>query len=379
MYDVFYCVHHLFIIATIFVVLHWNSTLAWLFPSVMMYTACRPLSSSNAFTPVPVREFTTLSSDVVKVVLERSTMHAGEFKVGNFVYLNVPAISKLQWHHFTISSSPQTSPNTFTILLKSLGDWTQELVKYPVECKKNSILPTVYMDGFYGASLEFYDEYATMCLIGGGIGVTPVLAILEDQVAKLHKSTSLITKKVPVPFAEPLRSPISRVIVYTTSFILALLIWIIVKYGNKIQVHDDNLWSLQNFVEITLVILVALLRFLVFSFIEDKKKQKSASTSGQAATPGAVKPYASDVHTVCDFITEYRVEVGHRPKINELMRKVHHEHKQFITSRPETVTNGNSTIGVFISGPKALKDCTVNAIADIGALDFDIHEDEFKL
>ncbi|KAG6617499.1 Ferric reduction oxidase 8 [Phytophthora cinnamomi] len=194
MYDVFYCVHHLFIIATIFVVLHWNSTLAWLFPSVMMYTACRPLSSSNAFTPVPVREFTTLSSDVVKVVLERSTMHAGEFKVGNFVYLNVPAISKLQWHHFTISSSPQTSPNTFTILLKSLGDWTQELVKYPVEYKKNSILPTVYMDGFYGASLEFYDEYATVCLIGGGIGVTPVLAILEDQVAKLHKSTSLSQK-----------------------------------------------------------------------------------------------------------------------------------------------------------------------------------------
>ncbi|KAE8903632.1 hypothetical protein PF005_g8675 [Phytophthora fragariae] len=358
MYEVFYYVHHLFIIATIFVILHWNSTLAWLFPSVMMYTACRALSSSNVFTPVSVREFTTLSNDVVKIVLERSTTRAGEFKIGNFVYLNVPAISKLQWHPFTISSSPQTSPDTLTILIKALGDWTQELLKYSDECKANNVLPTVYMDGYYGASLELYNEYATVCLVGGGIGVTPLLAILEDLVAKLRQSAVLsqkvlfiftfrelslleeihplllqikeldpqeqyfslhlsltrpptddqldcqidhsrlsgrrhisatsydttATKETPVPFAEPLRSPISRVIVYTASFFLTLLLWIIVKYGNKIQVDDDNLWPLQNFVEIVLVLLVAMLGFLVFSFIEDKKLLNSENFGSNRRT-----------------------------------------------------------------------------------------------
>ncbi|EGZ18428.1 hypothetical protein PHYSODRAFT_498767 [Phytophthora sojae] len=455
MYEAFYYVHHLFIIATIFVVLHWNSTLAWLFPSVMVYAASRALSVSNALTPVSVREFTTLSNDVIKIVLERSSTRAGEFKVGNFVYLNVPATSKLQWHPFTISSSPKASPETLTILLKSLGDWTQELVKYSDECKKNNVLPTIYMDGYYGASLELYVEYATVCLVGGGIGVTPLLAILEDLVAKLRQSKapkqkvffiftfrelSLLeeihpllmqikeldpqqqyfslhfsltrpptddqldyqidhsrlsgkphvsaasydtssTKKTPVPFAEPLRSPISRVVVYTASFFLTLLLWIVVKFGNKIQVDDGNLWPLQNFVEIILVILVALLGFLVFSFIEDKKKQKSAgTTSRQTVTPGGVgNPYTSDVHTLRDLLAEHHVEVGHRPNMDELVRKALDEHKLFTSTHPETETKGNSTIGVFISGPKALKDSTATAIADIGALNFDIHEEEFKL
>ncbi|GMF34122.1 unnamed protein product [Phytophthora fragariaefolia] len=194
MYGIFYNVHHLFIVATIFVVLHWNSALAWLFPSVMLYTACRALSCSNRLTPVPVREFTTLSHDVVKVVLERSTTSAGQFRIGNFVYLNVPAISSLQWHPFTISSSPLSSPGTLTILLKSLGDWTKELVKYSDECKKNNVLPTMYMDGFYGASIEIYDEYATVCLVGGGIGVTPMFAILDDMLEKLRRGAALSQK-----------------------------------------------------------------------------------------------------------------------------------------------------------------------------------------
>lgn len=158
MYDTFYNVHHLFLIGTIFAVLHWNPVLSWIFPSVMLYTISRAISSSNGFTPVVVREFTTLSHDVVKVVLARSTAPAGNYKVGQFVYLNVPAISKLQWHAFTISSSPRTSPDTLTILLKSLGDWTEYLVKYSEFCQRNNVLPKIYMDGYYGGSLEMYEE-----------------------------------------------------------------------------------------------------------------------------------------------------------------------------------------------------------------------------
>uniref|UniRef100_H3GR40 FAD-binding FR-type domain-containing protein n=1 Tax=Phytophthora ramorum TaxID=164328 RepID=H3GR40_PHYRM len=450
MYDIFYYVHHLFIIATLFIVLHWNSNLSWIFPSVMLYTASRALSSSNAFTPVVVREFTTLSHDVVKIVISRSTTRAGDFKVGQFVYLNVPSISKLQWHPFTISSSPRTSPDTLTILLKSLGDWTEELVKYSEECKTNDVLPTMYMDGFYGASLEMYDEYATVCLVGGGVGVTPMFAILEDLVAKLRQGAALsqkvffiftfrelslleeihpllmqireldpqeqyfslhfsltrtpssdqldqridhdrlagkphlsastydtaTTKKVPRPFAEPLRSPICRVVVYTASFFLTLILWIVVKFGTKIQVDDKNLWPLQNFVEIVLVVLVALLVFYVFAFVEDKRNQE---TAGHVVSPGDVHPYAGDVHTFRDLIAEYRVEVGHRPNMDELMQKVYSDHKQFVATHPGAVINDNSTVGVFISGPKPLMDSTANAIADIGVRNFDVHEEEFQL
>ncbi|GAB9474142.1 Ferric reduction oxidase 8, partial [Globisporangium polare] len=40
---------------------------------------------------------------------------------------------------------------------------------------------------------------------------------------------------------------------------------------------------------------------------------------------------------------------------------------------------GNKTVGVFISGPEALKSATEYAVADIGSSHFDIHEEEFEL
>uniref|UniRef100_K3WXN2 FAD-binding FR-type domain-containing protein n=1 Tax=Globisporangium ultimum (strain ATCC 200006 / CBS 805.95 / DAOM BR144) TaxID=431595 RepID=K3WXN2_GLOUD len=170
-YSMFYYVHHLFIVAMIFTILHYNGIIC-----------------CNAYVPVEIKKFTTLGNEIVKVVISRSTHFDRHFKVGQFVYLNVPSVSKLQWHPFTIGSSPRSSATTLTILLKSLGDWTNDLVKYTKECKQSNVLPVVYMDGFHGGSLETYEEYPTVCLIGGGIGVTPILAILDDMVAKMSNN-----------------------------------------------------------------------------------------------------------------------------------------------------------------------------------------------
>ncbi|KAE9013477.1 hypothetical protein PF005_g9212 [Phytophthora fragariae] len=421
MYNTFYSVHHLFILGTVFAVLHWNPILAWIFPSVMLYVICRALSSSNGFTPVAVREFTTISHDVVKVVLARSTSRAGDFKVGQFVYLNVPAISKLQWHAFTISSSPRASPDTLTILLKSLGDWTEELVQYSEDCNNNNVLPSIYMDGYYGGSLEMYDEYSTVCLVGGGIGVTPLLSILEDVVAKLQQGASIRQKVFFIfTFRElslleeihpllmqikeldpqelyfslhfsltraPTNDQLDQAIDhgrltgkshasatrYDTSVSSKFL------YGNKVQTNDSNLWPLQNFVEITLVIVVAMTGVYAFTFAESKRGKESAAAFGHLMTPGGIQPYASDAHTFRDLVTDYRVAVGQRPNMPELMCKVYSGHKQFAATHPSVGVPGNSTVGVFFSGPRALKHAMENAISDIGINNFDVHEEEFEL
>ncbi|KAE9036239.1 hypothetical protein PR003_g7520 [Phytophthora rubi] len=435
MYNTFYSVHHLFILGTVFAVLHWNPILAWIFPSVMLYVICRALSSSNGFTPVAVREFTTISHDVVKVVLARSTSRAGDFKVGQFVYLNVPAISKLQWHAFTISSSPRASPDTPTILLKSLGDWTEELVQYSEDCNKNNVLPTIYMDGYYGGSLEMYDEYSTdvVAKLQQGASIRQKvffiftfreLSLLEEihpllmQIKELdpqelyfslhfsltraptndqldqaidhgrlagkpHASATRydtsVSSKVPRPFAEPLRSRTGKLVMYSVVFSLTFLVWTVVKYGNKVQTNDSNLWPLQNFVEITLVIVVAMTGVYAFTFAESKRGKESAAAFGHLMTPGGIQPYASDAHTFRDLVTDYRVAVGQRPNMPELMCKVYSGHKQFAATHPGVGVPGNSTVGVFFSGPRALKHAMENAISDIGINNFDVHEEEFEL
>lgn len=133
LFEVFYYVHHLYIPAVIFAVLHFNVIVWWLLPTLVLYLSSRAISRWNSLFPVQVLEFSCLPEGLVKVVLACST--TGGFDIGQFVYLNVPAISKLQWHAFTISSSPRASPTSLTILAKSLGDWTQDLVQHAQECR----------------------------------------------------------------------------------------------------------------------------------------------------------------------------------------------------------------------------------------------------
>lgn len=195
-YELFYYTHQLFFVAVVFAVMHWAPIIWWILPTFAVYLVNRLLSSTSAFAPVDIKECTPIANDMVKIVIARSTHQEGDYKVGQFVYLNVPSISKLQWHAFTIASSPQTSASTLTILIKSLGGWTNDLVHYAEDCKRHNLLPTIYMDGFYGSSLAAYEEYSTVCLVAGGIGVTPLLAVLEDMVAKLSLSQPMRQKVV---------------------------------------------------------------------------------------------------------------------------------------------------------------------------------------
>ncbi|KAF1326015.1 Ferric reduction oxidase 8, partial [Globisporangium splendens] len=193
-YNVFYYTHQLFALSIVFTILHWGGSIWFLLSTFLLYMINRAISSSNAFVAVEVKEFTLLSSEFVKIVVSRSAHRGGDFQVGQFVYLNVPAISKLQWHPFTIASSPHSNATSLTILMKSLGDWTNELVQYCDECKQNNVLPTVYMDGYYGASWAKYEDFSTVCLIGGGVGVTPLFSILEDIATKLSHHEPLRQK-----------------------------------------------------------------------------------------------------------------------------------------------------------------------------------------
>ncbi|RLN96065.1 hypothetical protein BBJ28_00020858 [Nothophytophthora sp. Chile5] len=456
-YNLFYYAHHLFVPGLVFSIMHWNNIIIWVAPTLALYVAHRVLSSSNTLHAVQVRECSLLATqDVVKVVLTRSIARGGQYKAGQFVYLNVPAVSKLQWHPFTIASSPRTSSDSLTVLVKGLGDWTQGLVQYADDCKTSNALPTVYMDGFYGASLEMYGEYATVCLVGGGIGVTPLLAILEDMVARLRFGASLSQKvffiftfrelslleeihpllmqikeldpqeryfrlylslsrvpsdelldqnidhdrlagksrshceslQTPRPFVEPLRQrPTSRAVMYLAVFLVLTLAIAELKYGPRIQRYGGTrLWPLQNFAEITLLLFLVGAVAFAFVAVERRSSRKELdkhaedSVAVQLTPTETAKHYcyqASDAHTLRDLVAEYDVAVGLRPNLPEIMQQALMEHRVDVDSMD--LQPVNSAIGVFVSGPGALKRVAENAINDIGACHFDMHEEAFEL
>ena len=51
------------------------------------------------------------------------------YQPGDYIFLNIPAIAKYEWHPFTISSSPEQQEQIW-VHVRSVGTWTNKLYKY---------------------------------------------------------------------------------------------------------------------------------------------------------------------------------------------------------------------------------------------------------
>ncbi|EPQ60586.1 hypothetical protein GLOTRDRAFT_52896 [Gloeophyllum trabeum ATCC 11539] len=137
-----------------------------------------------------------------------------KYVAGQWLFIQVPEISKLQWHPFTITSAPEDP--YVSVHIRQVGDWTHALgerlgagpqvVAAMTKAAMNGTekdekltmlgatrgdfveieggagaqaLPTVRIDGPYGAPAEDVFNVEVAVLIGAGIGVTPFASILK--------------------------------------------------------------------------------------------------------------------------------------------------------------------------------------------------------
>ncbi|KAL3664385.1 hypothetical protein V7S43_010708 [Phytophthora oleae] len=132
-----------------------------------------------------------LPGDVLRIQFPRVRADTGEsfkYEAGQYVFICIPSLSLLEWHPFTISSSP--SEILVTIHIKSLGDWTKKLLtKTPL----NSVVKaqfSVLVDGPYGSvSIDIGNPktYSHVALFSGGIGITPMQAVANQLFFDFHQ------------------------------------------------------------------------------------------------------------------------------------------------------------------------------------------------
>ena len=120
------------------------------------------------------------------------------FRPGQFLYLNVPSLSRFQWHPFSITSCPLPSAehNVCSIHVRMTGDWTERLgalcgASLRQSCSNSSLqgsdnlstvpdfFPFVSLDGPYGLFCENIHRFKIVILIGAGIGQTPFASLLR--------------------------------------------------------------------------------------------------------------------------------------------------------------------------------------------------------
>ncbi|WVW83996.1 hypothetical protein I302_106021 [Kwoniella bestiolae CBS 10118] len=152
-------------------------------------------------------------TDISKVLLHPSGVMeirflkpSFKYKAGQWLFLNVPDISRFQWHPFTISSAPEDP--YVSVHIRQVGDFTlslgdrlgatkgiaSETLDYPdekgdygrrkdyIEINPKALgngMPVLRIDGPFGAPAEDVFNSEVAVLIAAGIGVTPFASILK--------------------------------------------------------------------------------------------------------------------------------------------------------------------------------------------------------
>ncbi|KAB8305032.1 hypothetical protein EYC80_004337 [Monilinia laxa] len=133
--------------------------------------------------------------DAMEIQFRKPSM---KYKAGQWLFLNVPSVSRGQWHPFTITSCPFDP--YISIHIRQVGDFTRTLGDalgagtaqaklydsvdprgmYEVALDNGQKMPGIRIDGPYGAPAEDVFENEVAVLIGTGIGVTPWASILKN-------------------------------------------------------------------------------------------------------------------------------------------------------------------------------------------------------
>ncbi|KAI1323433.1 putative FAD binding protein [Xylariaceae sp. FL0255] len=133
--------------------------------------------------------------DVVEIQFEKPSFR---YKAGQWLFLQVPSLSGYQWHPFTITSCPYDP--YVSVHVRQVGDFTRALGDavgagaaqaklydgvdpmgmYEVALQNGQQMPSLRIDGPYGAPAEDVFDNEIAVLIGTGIGVTPWASILKN-------------------------------------------------------------------------------------------------------------------------------------------------------------------------------------------------------
>ncbi|EFJ22870.1 hypothetical protein SELMODRAFT_416159 [Selaginella moellendorffii] len=177
-FELFYYTHHLYILFILFFGLHLGDRFyAMVLGGVMLFAVNRLLRFVQSRQKVDVMGVRVLSSETIELVFAKEPeLH---YSAASFVFLNLPAISKLDWHPFTVISSSNVETDRLTLLIKKNGDWTSKIISM-IQDNGGSLQLEAGIEGPYGHNLDYISRYQVLVFIAGGSGISPFLSMLKD-------------------------------------------------------------------------------------------------------------------------------------------------------------------------------------------------------
>ncbi|NXO04314.1 NOX3 oxidase, partial [Rhinopomastus cyanomelas] len=151
----------------------------WVVSPVMLHICERIVRFWRCRQEVIVTKVVTHSSGVLELHMKKQGFKMGP---GQYIFLQCPSVSQLEWHPFTLTSAPEE--DFFSVHIRVVGDWTAALFKaFGAEekaFKELWTLPRVAVDGPYGSAAVDVFHYPVSVCIAAGIGVTPFASVLRS-------------------------------------------------------------------------------------------------------------------------------------------------------------------------------------------------------
>ncbi|KAJ2326019.1 hypothetical protein IWW51_002496, partial [Coemansia sp. RSA 2702] len=174
-HEVFYWMHHLFVPCVVLLFVHGSAeSFQWYIVGPgSIYVLDRLYRFVRSRTKRPrILAVIQHPSNVIELKIERRGMR---FQVGQYIYLNVPSISALEWHPFTLTSAPEEAELSVHIWVG--GDWTRRLVQR----FQDAAVTTLEHKGVVS-----HDMYAADAGQSKGPAAAGTLRALADQELLMH-------------------------------------------------------------------------------------------------------------------------------------------------------------------------------------------------
>lgn len=188
-FETFHGSHRLYFLWFPLMLVHGPTFWVWATAPLAGYVIERILRAHGAARRCELVEERALGSGVSHLVIAAPPewVHGP----GDYVFVRIPAISRHEWHPFTISSAPEHT-DRIELHVRSAGNWTRALHR---RLGDGSPIGEVHLDGPFGTPSAHIFDTARVVLVGAGIGVTPFAAILDS----IHERSADPDGASPVP------------------------------------------------------------------------------------------------------------------------------------------------------------------------------------
>ncbi|CAI0438448.1 unnamed protein product [Linum tenue] len=215
-FELFLYTHQLYIVFVVFLAFHVGDFIFSIAAGgIFLFMLDRFLRFCQSRNTVDVVSAKCFPCGTVELTLSKP--QSLRYNALSFIFIQIRELSWLQWHPFSVSSSPLDGKYHISVLIKVLGGWTDKLKERIVTTssadedaegaiimERNSKICrklTASVEGPYGHESPYHLMYEYLVLVAGGIGISPFMAILRDVFHRLDEGTPCLPREILLVWA----------------------------------------------------------------------------------------------------------------------------------------------------------------------------------